>query len=57
MGDAPPPALPSMFMVAETVPAYLPPTSMQAPQEPGITRSFAKLAKPMASMAATGLDR
>src|SRR5437867_6633116 len=57
MGHMAPPTLPIMFMAPEIVPAYLPPTSMQAPHEPGITRSFEKLANPIAIIAATGLAR
>src|ERR1035438_1564623 len=49
-----PPMFPTMFMVPETVPAYWPPTSMAAVQAPGITRSFEKLATPMASIARSG---
>src|SRR6202011_1797044 len=39
-----------MFIVPESVPANFPPTSMQAPQDVGITRSLQKLANPMASI-------
>ncbi len=45
-----PAKLPIMFMEPATVPAYFPPISMQAPQAPGMTRSFEKLAMPIASM-------
>src|SRR5579872_1697660 len=57
VGETAPPRLPIMFMVPESVPAYLPPTSIHVPQEPGITRSLQKLAKPIATMADTGLAR
>ena len=40
-----------MFIVPESVPAYFPPTSMQAAQLPGITKSLKKLEKPMANIA------
>src|SRR5678815_4313585 len=42
-------------MVPETVPAYLPPRSIVAPQAHGITRSLQKLAMAMVSIARTGL--
>src|SRR5579864_13948 len=54
MGDTTPPRLPIMFMVPDSVPAYLPPTSIQAAQLPGITRSLEKLAIPITIMAQVG---
>ena len=48
------PTLPIMFILPESVPAYLPPTSMQVLQLPGMVRSLQKLANPMASMASSG---
>src|SRR5258706_16003755 len=53
-GAKAPPKLPIMFIEPESVPAYLPPISMQAPQLPGITRSLEKLANPMKREAITG---
>src|SRR5258708_7003573 len=52
---AAPPRFPIMFIVPDKVPALRPPTSMQAPHEPGMTRSFEKLAKASATTASTGL--
>src|ERR1700691_1149809 len=54
-GEAGAPKLPIIFIAADSVAPYLPPTSMQAPHEPGITRSLLKLASPIAIMAGTGL--
>src|SRR6186713_2481393 len=53
-GAARPAKLPIMFIDPDSVPANLPPTSMQAPQAFGITRSLQKLAIPMASIAGNG---
>ena len=53
-GPAMPPKLPIMFMLPETVPAYLPPMSMQVAQLPGIVRSLQKLAMPIESIASNG---
>src|SRR5437879_4299297 len=57
MGETTPPKLPIIFMAPDSVPAYLPPTSMQAPQLPGIAKSFEKLAIPMESIAQRGSGR
>src|ERR1700719_4862809 len=46
-----------MFIEPETVPAYLPPISMQAAQLGGITISLQKPAMPMASITQLGLCR
>ena len=46
--------LPIMFMLPASVPQSLPPTSMQVAQLVGMTRSFAKLAIPRATIAQTG---
>ncbi len=54
IGPAMPPKLPIMFMLPETVPAYLPPMSVHDAQLPGIVRSLQKLARPMAKIVSTG---
>src|SRR5260370_1703299 len=46
--------LPDIFIMPESDPACLPPTSIQAAQAPGITRSLEKLARPMLSIAIRG---
>src|SRR5436190_7892350 len=46
-----------MFIDPDTVPANFPPISMQEPQAGGITRSFEKLARPIAAMAQRGSVR
>src|SRR2546428_11528063 len=54
LGATKPARLPIIFMLPESEPAYLPPTSMHAPQAPGIARSLEKLARPIESMASKG---
>ena len=44
----------SLLAMPESEPACLPPTSMQADQAPGITRSLEKLARPMERVAISG---
>src|ERR1039457_823588 len=56
-GAQKPARLPIMFIDPDTVPAYLPPTSMHDPQAGGITRSLQKLAMPIAAMAQRGSAR
>src|SRR5579862_3334118 len=46
-----------MFIEPATVPAYLPPISMQEFQEQGIVRSFAKLATPIISIPSSGSSK
>src|ERR1043166_3892382 len=53
-GATKPAKLPHIFIAPESVPAYLPPTSIAADQALGITRSFAKLATAMLRMAVSG---
>src|SRR6202041_3366489 len=54
-GHKAPPMFPDMFIAPESDPACTPPTSIAAPQAPGITRSLEKLAIAMESMANSGL--
>ena len=49
-----PPTALAMFITPESVPVWRPPTSMAAAQLTGMTKSLAKLAKPMATMAQNG---
>ena len=54
MGARLPPTALAMFITPESVPVWRPPTSIAAAQLTGMTKSFAKLAKPMAIMAHSG---
>ena len=54
MGATTPPRFPIMFIEPASVPVNFPPTSMHAPQAPGMMKSFEKLAMPMASMPHNG---
>ena len=52
-----PPTALAMFMMPESVPVWRPPTSIAAAQLTGMTKSLAKLAKPIAIIAQSGLFR
>jgi len=54
MGATLPPTALAMFITPESVPVWRPPTSIAAAQLTGMTKSFAKLAKPIAIIAHVG---